>query len=112
MFETNDPENSSFISQLKRVVEDGISYAQSQINLLQTQIAALALSSLLFVVLILLALAAGVIAFVLLSVAFGLWLAHVTGSAGWSLLIIGGIYAVIAAGLGGYAIRWLKNLKS
>ena len=112
MDRTTDPQNSSFLAQLRRVLEDGMDYAQSQLRLLQAQITSLALSTVLFLVLIASAILTGFVAFALLSVALGIWLAHLTGSAGWSLLIIGGVYALLAIGLGGTAIRWLNNLKS
>lgn len=112
MDRTTDPQNSSLSSQLKRVIEDGIDYAQSQLRLLQAQVTAMALSTILFLVLIAFAVLTGIVAFALLSVALGIWLAHLTGGAGWSLLIIGGVYALLAIGLGGTAVRWLKNLKS
>jgi hypothetical protein len=112
MEETTTTENGSLLDQLKHVIQSGVDYAMSSLRLLQAQVAAMALSSVVFLVLIIIALLCVITAFVLFSVAFGVWLTHVTGSAGWALLIMGGIYTVLAAGTGGYALHWLKNLKS
>ena len=112
MNETNDTTNSSLVNQLRLVLKDGIDYAGSVLRLLQAQAAALALSSVSFLVLIFFCVGAGVIGFILLSVALGMWLTNVTGHAGWALLIMGGIYFVLAAVAGSTALRWLKRLKS
>ena len=112
MDKTKEPENSSFLGQIKKMLEDAVNYAKSQLELLQAQFASLALSSVLFIAFIAFASLCGIISFILLSVALGIWLAQILGGAIYSLLIIGGVYALIAIGLGGYAVRWLKNLKS
>ncbi len=110
--EDNESTQGPLVSQLRRVIHDGIDYAASVLRLLQAQATAMALSTLSFVLIIAFAILCALTAFVLLSVAFGFWLTHVTGSAGWALLIIGGTYAIIAAALGGYMVRWLARLKS
>ena len=112
MNSTNEPESSSFITQLRKVLIDGVDYAASVLALLQAQAAALALSSVTFLSLIFFAILAIIIAFVLLSVALGFWLAHLTGAVGWALLIMGGVYLLIALITGGLALKWLKGLKS
>ncbi|MCG3204803.1 MAG: hypothetical protein KCHDKBKB_01520 [Elusimicrobia bacterium] len=112
MHTTQDPENSSILFQLKKVITDGIDYAGSALTLLQAQATALAAASAAFLFLVFFAGLAVIIAFALLSVALGLWLTHLTGSAGWALLIIGGIYLLLAVLCGAVALHWLKRLKS
>ncbi len=112
MKEESSNQTGSLIDQLRRVVRDAIDYAASVLRLLQAQMTAMALSSLMFVLMIFFAIVSGLTAFVLVSIAFGIWLSHVTGSAAWSLLIIGAVYGVISLGLGGYVARWLSRLSS
>lgn len=112
MRETMDQDHSTLREQLKQVLHDGIDYLTSSLTLLQTRLAALAMSSALFFGLLILSGLLALAAFILLTVAFGLWLAHLTNSGAISLLIIGGIYILISALAGSKALRWLKNIKS
>ena len=110
--ETTKASNSSFMDKIRQVIHDAVDYGASALRLFQAEVASLALSSVVFLALILFSALATVVAFALLSVALGIWLAHVAGGAIGSLLIIGGTYALLALALGGYAMRWLKRLKS
>jgi len=106
------PDDGSLLGQLRRLLHDGIDYAASALRLLQAQAASLALSSAAFLVLVFFGALAGITAFVLLSVALGIWLTHLTGGAMGALLILGGIYIILALAAGGAALRWLKRLNS
>lgn len=112
MLETDESTDSTLIKQFRRVLKDGIDYLSSALALLQARAAEMALSSLLFAALLLFAAILGMAALVLAIVALGFWLTHVTGNVGWSLLIIGGILASIAAASVWRALRWLNQLKS
>lgn len=112
MDESNESNTDTLLNQLRRLLHDGIEYASSVLHLLQAQIAAMALSSVVFVLMLFFASMALIISFVLVSVAGGIWLTHQTGSSVCSLLIIGGTYLLIALILGGRALHWLKRLKS
>lgn len=106
------PDNNSLLGQLRRVIKDGVDYAAGALRLLQAQVTAMALSSVAFLLLVFFAVLAGIVAFVLFSVAFGIWLTHAVGSAGCAILIIGGVYSLLALVSGGVALRWLKRLNS
>jgi hypothetical protein len=112
MSETNDPIKGSLLEQLRIVIRDGIDYIHSTLRLLQARATELALSSVLFVLLIVLAVLLCLTAFVLISVAIGLWLTDQTGSAVWSLVIIGSFYILVAIICGGKALRWFRRLRS
>jgi hypothetical protein len=118
---TTDPRSSSdssetkkptLLEQLGAVLQNGVDYAASSLRLLQAEAAAIALSSVTFLVLIMLTVLTGFVAFVLFSVALGMWLSHVTGSTGWALVIMGGFYAILAGAAGLIAFRWLTKLRS
>lgn len=98
--------------QLRRVAKDAVDYFQSAITLLQARFAEMALSSVLFVILMVLATLLALASFLMFNIAFGVWLAHVLGSVGWCILILGTIYGILAWLSGNWALRWLKNLKS
>jgi hypothetical protein len=111
MLET-EPATDSLLSQLRRVIKDGIDYLGSVLTLAQARATEIVLSG---IVVALLLLAGGLLAaggFVLLVVALGIWLTHVTGSAGWALLILGGVLGLLAALALLRGMSWLKNLKS
>lgn len=112
MLRTTESPNGSLMDQLKAALRDGIDYGVSRLSYLQARTAELALSSLVFAVLMVAALLLGIAAFVLLNVAAGFWLTHLTGHAGWSLLILGGAYILLGGGCAAVALRWLKQLKS
>ena len=112
MLRTTESKNGSLVDQLKAVLKDAIDYAVSQLAYLQARITELALSSLVFAVLIVAAGILGLAAFVLINVALGFWLTHLTGHAGWSLLILGVAYIVVGGICAGVALRWLKQLRS
>lgn len=112
MNKTNGSEESSLLTDLRQVLHDGIDYGASVFALWQAQATSLALSSVAFVILIAFAVLAGLTAFVLLTVALGIWLSHTLGGTGWALLVIGGGYILLAGIAGGVAIRWLKRLNS
>jgi len=109
--ETESPK-TKFVDQLGIVLSNAVDYASSSIRLIQAEAAAIALSSVTFLVLVLLAVLTGFVAFCLLSVALGMWLAHVTGSSGLALVIMGGFYAILAGTAGFIAFRWLIKLRS
>jgi len=102
----------SLIGELRNLVRDAVDYLASAVSLLQARVTAMALSSVLFLGLILAAGLLCVAAFIVLNVALGMWLTHVTGGAGWSLLILGVLYGFLGVLSGFFAVRWLKNLKS
>lgn len=108
----NEVPDDSLMSQARQVVRDGVDYAASALRLLQAQATSLALSSVAFLLLVFFGIIAGITAFVLLSIALGMWLTQVTGHAGWALLIMGGVYMVLAIATGGVAVRWLRRLNS
>ncbi len=112
MIETEESTDSTLVNQLRRVVKDGIDYLGSVLSLVQARTAEVALSSLVFAALLLFAATLGMASLVVLIVALGFWLTHVTGHVGWSLLIIGGLLASIAAASVWRALRWLETLKS
>jgi hypothetical protein len=112
MLETEETTDNTLIHQLRRVLKDGIDYLGSALTLLQARAAEMALSSLVFAALLMFAAILAMAALVLMIVALGFWLTHVTGNVGWSLLIIGGLLAVIAAASAWRALRWLNQLKS
>lgn len=103
---------TSIPEQLRRVLKDAADYALSLLTLWHARAIEMSLSAMTVGVLLFVgALALGG-ALVLLAVALGVWLAHLTGSVLGSLLILGGVLFVVAAIAVGIAIRWLKNLKS
>jgi pilus assembly protein TadC len=102
----------TFTEQAAAVLRNAIDYASSSIRLIQAEAASLALSSVTFLVLVLLTVLTGFVAFALLSVALGIWLAHVTGGAGWALVIMGGFYSILAVVAGAVAFRWLARLRA
>lgn len=104
--------NESLMDQLKAVLRDGVDYGVSQLAYLQAKAAALAMSSLLFAILIGASVLLGIAAFVLLNVATGFWLTQLTGHAAWALLILGGAYLLLGGICAGIALRWLKQLQS
>jgi hypothetical protein len=106
------PEKPTLTEQLGIILKNAIDYASSSLRLIQAEAASIALSSVTFLVLVMLTVLAGFVGFILLSVALGIWLAHVTGSTGWALVIMGGFYAAVAAVAGAVAFRWLSNLRS
>ncbi len=108
----NEPNDESLMSQAQRVVRDGVDYAASALRLLQAQATSLALSSVAFLLMVFFGVLAAITSFVLLSIALGMWLTQVTGHAGWALLIMGGVYVVLALATGGVAVRWLRRLNS
>lgn len=104
--------SDNLIQQLRRVLKDAIDYLQSVVTLLQVRLTELALSSVVFVCLIFAALFLGVLSFMMFNIALGVWLAYVTQSAGWAILILGAFYGVLAALSGTVAMRWLKKIQS
>ncbi len=102
----------TFVEQLGIILRNAIDYASSSLRLIQAEAASIALSSVTFLVLIMLTVLTSFVAFILLSVALGIWLSHLTGSAGWALVIMGGFYALLAAVAGTVAFRWLAKLRS
>jgi hypothetical protein len=98
--------------QLREVLRDAIDYAQSVLALLQARTAEMALSGVVFVAALIAAAILAMGAIVLLLVALGFWLAHVTGSAAVAVLILGGVAALLAGALAWYALRWLSTLRS
>jgi hypothetical protein len=112
MLETEETDDQTATSQFRRALKDGIDYFGSVISLVQARAAELALSSLLFAALLVLASVLGFAALVLVIVAAGFWLTHATGHVGWALLILGGVSALIAWLSIWRALRWLDNLKS
>ena len=112
MMETDESTDQNLIHQLRRAFKDGVDYLASVASLLQARAADIALSSLVFAALLVFA---GILAFaalILMIVALGFWLTHVTGHVGWALLILGGVLAAIAAASVWRALRWLDQLKS
>lgn len=112
MDEIENKNDNPLILQLRRVILDAVDYAASALKLVQAQATALALSSAAFVILVLFGILAAIAAFVLLSVAVGMWLAQITGSAGWALLILGVFYVIFTLATAGVAMRWLRRLTS
>ena len=112
MIETDESLDQSLIKQLRRAIKDGVDYLGSMLSLVQARAAEVALSSLVFAALLMVAGILGLGAVVLLVVALGFWLTHLTGHVGWALLILGGVLAGIAAASVWRALRWLNNLKS
>jgi hypothetical protein len=121
MSTTTEPKQSSNDSeepkatvgeQVNAVLRNAIDYAVGSLRLVQAESISLALSSVTFLVLVMLTVLTGFVAFCLFSVALGVWLSHVTGSSGWALVIMGGFYAVLAALAGIVAFRWLTKLRS
>lgn len=104
--------DDSIIAQLRNVLKDGIDYVASVVALLQARLVDMALSSLLFIALLVAAGFCAAVSFLILSVALGFWLTHMTGHVAWALLIIGGVYALSALICGGIAVRWLNKLQS
>ncbi len=102
----------TFIEQLGLILRNAIDYASSSLRLIQAEAASIALSSVTFLVLVMVTVLTSFVAFILLSVALGIWLAHVTGSAGWALVIMGVFYAVLGVAAGAIAFRWLTRLRS
>lgn len=112
MIDTEESTDSTLITQLRRVVKDGIDYLGSVVTLLQARTAEIALSSLVFASLLAFSVVLGMAALVVLIVALGFWLTHLTGHVGWALLIIGGLLGAMSAASVWRALRWLENLKS
>lgn len=112
MIETEDSADQSIVQQLRRVLKDGVDYLGSVLSLAQARAAEVALSSLVFAALLVFAGILGMGALVLIVVALGFWLTHLTGHVGWALLILGGVSAGIAGACVWRALRWLDQLKS
>jgi hypothetical protein len=106
------PNKPTLTEQLGVMLRNAIDYASSSLRLIQAEAASIALSSVTFLVLVMLAVLAGFVGFILLSVALGIWLAHATGSTGWALVIMGGFYAVLSVVAAAVAFRWLSKLRS
>lgn len=108
----SDQNKSSILDQLRALIIDSVEIVSTQINLLQAKTAAYVLTVVMFVVLILIALLLGLAGFVLFNISIGFWLKNSLHSLSLTLTILGAFYALLAAVIGGFAIRWLKNLKS
>jgi len=102
----------NIINQLRQVLKDSIDYLYSVLALLQARMAEFALSGVVFTSLIAMAFLLGLASFILLNIALGVWLSHITGNPGWSILILGTSYAGLAALSIQRAFRWLKKLQS
>ncbi|OVE78178.1 hypothetical protein BVX98_01195 [bacterium F11] len=107
----NSP-NQKLIDQLRQVFKDAIDYFQSVVLLLQARFTEMALSSVVFVALLILAGILGLASFLLFNIALGVWITHLTGGAGWSILILGTFYGILAYVSGSFAMKWLNRLKS
>lgn len=112
MIETEEPTEQTLTQQLRRALKDGIDYLGSMLALAQARAAEIALSSLVFAALLVVASVFAVSAAVLVVVALGFWLTHLTGHVGWALLILGVVLAGGAAASVWRALAWLKTLKS
>lgn len=112
MIETDDTTEQTLTRQLRRAIKDGVDYLGAMLALAQARAAEMALSSLVFAALLVFAGVFGLGAVIVLVVALGFWLTHVTGHVGWALLILGGVLAGIAAASIWRALRWLHQLKS
>lgn len=112
MPETNPPHQSSLSEQIKSVMRDGVDHFSSSLLLLQARFTEMALTSTFFVGLVIAAAILGFVAFVILSIALGVWLSHVLGSVLWSLLVIGLIYVIFSGLCLLKALKWLNRLKS
>lgn len=112
MMETEESTDQNLVSQLRRAFKDGVDYLGSVVSLLQARAADIALSSLVFAALLVFACLLGFAALVLVIIALGFWLTHVTGHVGWALLILGGVLAALAAASVWRALAWLNQLKS
>lgn len=96
---------------LRDIFTAGIDYLASVIALMQARLTQYALSSALFIFLMIFAGLLFIAGFVMLNIAAGVALAHALGCF-WSLLILGGAYFLLAGVMGGAALRWLKRLGS
>ena len=112
MIETSEEESSTVTSELKALVRDAIAYFGSTLNLVQARFVELALSSAVFMAMIAVSFLLVIASLVVLNVALGIWLTHLTGHVGWSLLILGVFYIVLAAIISWSGLRWLKKLRS
>ena len=111
MLET-EPATDSLLSQLRRVIKDGIDYLGSVLTLAQARATEIVLSGLVVALLLASGALLAIAGFVLLAVALGIWLTHLTGSAGLALLILGGVLGLLAAIAIVRGVSWLNNLKS
>lgn len=110
--EENEGKTDSLTQQLRRVIKDGVDYAASVFELVQARAVELALSGLVFAVLLAFGVLVAFTAFILLMVALGFWITSLTGSAGWTLLIMGSFLCLVSALAVWRALAWLRNLKS
>jgi hypothetical protein len=111
MLETEES-SDSLVHQLRRAIKDGVDYFGSVLALVQARAVEVFLSGAVFLALLAVG---GVLAFagvVLLVVALGIWLTHLTGSAALACVILGGVVFVVAAIALWRAMAWLGNLKS
>ena len=112
MPETEPSSQSSILDSLKLVIHNGIDYLMSSLSLLQSKMTGLALSAILFLVTLFICFLLALTAFVLLTVALGMWLAQVTGHPAWALVILGFFYALLAALTAKWALGWVNKLNS
>ena len=102
----------SLTEQLRRVLKDAIDYFQSVVTLLQARLTEFALSSVVFLLLLSFASLMALACFLMFNIALGVWISHLTGSAGWSILILGSFYGILSILTGFIAFQWLNKLKS
>lgn len=110
--ETENAPQGSVLDALKRVVLDGIDYFQSIITLTQARMTGMALSAAVFLLFLVVCGVLAFASFTLLTIAFGMWLTKITGHAAWALVILGGLYGIIALIAANRAAQWMKKLNS
>lgn len=101
----------SLLGRLKTFFIDGVEFAAGRMEMLQIQFMERLLSSVLFVFLVIMMFLLALGSFVLLNVGVGIWLAHKTGSAVWSALILGSAYLVLTMISACGAMYWIKRIR-
>jgi TRAP-type mannitol/chloroaromatic compound transport system permease small subunit len=112
MPETEPSSQSSILDSLRSVLHNGVDYLMSSIGLLQARMTGVALSAVVFIFVFLICLLFVLASFILMTIAFGMWLAKVTGNPIWSLIILGFIYLLMAGIVAKIASKSLHKLNS
>ena len=108
----SEPQEQSFINQLKIVFKDGLNYLNSVLTLQQARLTSFGLSAFLFILQVTFASLLALTAFILLNIAAGIALNHYLNNVFWTLAILSGFYGILAWLVSRKALQWLKNLKS
>lgn len=107
-----DSPKEGFVDQLRALLRDGLDYLSKMLEFQQARFTAFALSGVLFVISVCIAVMLLIAAFVLFNVALGLFLTTLFDSALWSVVTLGFFYLLLAFAISFRALRWMKKLKS